>query len=354
VSRWAIVCLFGSGCGATVTRLPPEVFVDPAAVTAIEVEPAEGVVVIESPVAAYVLAEEALERARQSYRDLDFERSLAAAGEVQVVLERDAAVVDDFAALRRALVLRAMNEHALERVDAARAALEYAIAIAPAEDLDEGLAPPPVQELYAAVRTELLARPPGAALVTTTPVGARVLLDGRDIGRAPVTANGVTGRHLLRVEADLMVSRTLVVELEAGRTDAFSVELAPASAREIALALARGAIAPRAIDEATRLAVRSELDVDWIIWGDGGRLAALDLRSGRVDERAVTADLARDVDEVRTRRVERLDVDDSTVFESPWFWTIGGAILLAGGGAALIAALVYEPSRPFTIVPNPP
>jgi hypothetical protein len=346
-----VVLLLLAGCGSTVRYLPPETVVDRAAV-AIDVEEREGIVVVDPPAPAYVLAEEALERARQSYRDLDFGRSLAAAGEVQVVLERDAAVPEDFAALRRALLLRAMNEHALERFDAARAALEYAIGIAPDADLDESLAPPPVQELYTAVRSELLARPPGAAIVTTSPVGARVLLDGRDLGRAPVTANGVAGRHLLRVEADLMVSRTLVVDLPSAETGTLVVELAPASSREIVLALGRGSVAPRAIPEAVRERMRAELDSDWVVWMDESRLTGLDLRDGRVDARAIEGDVARSIDELRTRSVQRTVLEDYTIFESPWFWVAGGTAL-AAGAATIVIFLLYEPPRPFTLVGNP-
>jgi hypothetical protein len=346
------VVLLLIGCGTTLRQLPPETVLDRAAVASIDVESREGVAVLEAPPPAYALAEEALERARQSYRDLDFGRSLAAAGEVQVVLERDAAVPEDFAALRRALVLRAMNEHALERPDAARAALEYAIGIAPDDDLDESLAPPPVQELYTAVRTELLARPPGAAIVTTVPVGARVLLDGREIGRSPVTANGVAGRHLLRVEADLMVSRTLVVDLPSAQTGTLVVELAPASPREIALELSRGDVSPRAIDAARRERMQDELDTDWIVWADGSTLTGLDLRDGRVEERAIEGDVARALDDLRSRIVERTMLEDWTIFESPWFWAISGAVL-AAGVTTLVVYLVYEAPRPFTLVGNP-
>lgn len=65
----------------------------------------------------------------------------------------------------------------------------------------------------------LLPAPPlrlGRALVATQPEGARILLDGRDLGVTPATIELPAGRHTLRLERTGHVPQELTVDITAG------------------------------------------------------------------------------------------------------------------------------------------
>lgn len=67
------------------------------------------------------------------------------------------------------------------------------------------------------------ALPSGALTVTSQPAGARVLLDGADVGQTPLRLNGIeAGRHTITLVTETMsVKRT--VRVEAGKTTALDV-----------------------------------------------------------------------------------------------------------------------------------
>jgi serine/threonine-protein kinase len=78
------------------------------------------------------------------------------------------------------------------------------------------------------------AEPPSAAvvgslLVRSTPAGARVIVDGREYGRTPLTVGGLTrGLHRVRVARDGYVSDERQLTITAGQpTHSVTVRLAP-------------------------------------------------------------------------------------------------------------------------------
>ena len=133
--------------------------------------------------------------ARTRYRDLDFTGALATIHTAQMAFESNG--LEDFAALRRLLVLRAMNEQALQNESGARDALRNAIAIRPDEPLDTRLAPPPVQELFRTVLAELRRAPPVVLPIATEPTGAQVYVDGVHAGE-----NAPLDLHYARTTCD--------------------------------------------------------------------------------------------------------------------------------------------------------
>jgi hypothetical protein len=72
--------------------------------------------------------------------------------------------------------------------------------------------------------------PSGQITVRSTPVGARVFLDGRDVGRTPVAVPGLSrGTHTVRVARDGYVTAQQRVTISASQPSrSVSVRLSPA------------------------------------------------------------------------------------------------------------------------------
>lgn len=305
-----------------------------------------GTAVVPAPAAAASAAAEAspaLERARTLYRDLAFEESLAAVGEAQIVLERAPRAREDFLALHRALVYRAMNELALGREARADEALRHAVSIAPSAVLDEGVYPPDVRSRYDTIRTAMRAEPPASIAVVTEPAGATVTLDGSDAGRTPATLHGAPGRHYVGLSAAGHAPRVVPIELAADASP-LRVSLARASyAESVAQIAAEDPSALAALPAEQRRAIVDALRVDRVVhvepsgperWSG----TEIDLEAGETRSLAPRGDTLRDAiaSMIRETRVPRSEppAEESSVFESPWLW-IGAAVLAAGAAVGV-------------------
>jgi hypothetical protein len=312
---------------------------------------------IATPAEAAPDGAEELARARTLYRDLRFDESLAAVGEIQQRLESSARTGDDFELLRLSLLLRGMNELALSREDRAREAFRSAVALRPDAELDAAY-PPDVRELHATVRTELRADPPVSVVLSTAPPGAEVMLDGRPIGVSPVSLNATPGRHYVRVEAVGHEPRTLPVDLREG---AAPIEV-PLPEAEAALVLRQlAALEPAElarIPESTREHIARELEVGRLLAVAARdaqvELALLDLRSGEVARRAgPAAELDRLVRELHFPvGSDEHEEPRTPARRSPWLWTVLG-IVLVGGGVTAAVLLTRDPGQEAILNPSP-
>ena len=84
-------------------------------------------------------------------------------------------------------------------------------------------APVPSSEVVAAAKVAAASEKTGTIVLTTEPVGAHVLLDGKEMGDSPLTLENVpAGKHaLLLVTASASVKR--IIRVEAGKTAALDV-----------------------------------------------------------------------------------------------------------------------------------
>lgn len=275
----------------------------------------------EAPVVDRSSWDEAIETARRSYRDLDFEGSLASVAEAIERLTPEARDESDIDRLHQLHLLSAMNELALGRADAARVAIGDALALRPETQLDEGRFPPDVRALHEEIRATLGAR--GEIEVDTVPEGARLLLDGRFVGNGPLGVEASRGHHHLRCESLGFaerrlraewsdVTRRIRIELDALHGDALIEQLAQASGADLR-SLPPAALAALGVNLDQRVLVRvEEQDEGWVaVVVDPSGATTRDLSlTARSRDAAVAEVLAqirpepeRQVDPTRRRRI---------------------------------------------------
>jgi hypothetical protein len=110
--------------------------------------------------------------------------------------------------------------------EAANAAFREVIILDPTRELDPISYPPDVIEGYARVRTDVLSAGTGQLALNATADGAEVFVDGRSVGVAPVTVEGLpVGRHRVFVTADGGLRAYEEVLIEAGGTRKLSLKV---------------------------------------------------------------------------------------------------------------------------------
>ncbi|MEM9187916.1 MAG: PEGA domain-containing protein [Myxococcota bacterium] len=342
-------------------------------------DPPENIVVAEPLVGepARTASEAALEEARAAYRDLDFERALAAARQAQVLLESERAGGQDFERLHRVLLYRAMAEQGLGREDDAAEALRDAIAIRPAADPPEGAFPPSLRDLHRQVKATMATEPPRVMSITAVPADAEVSIDGRPSGRAPLSVNASRGRHFIEVRAVGYAPRSLSVDLRDTDPPPLHIALPALNAEALQNALASATVAElSALQASERTALRERLELDWVVRVNreaGGedvtrlRGRGVSLSSGAVREaeeegsdrssmlrllRRFSDDAVPTMGGLDTHSVdagERED-DGGSVFASPWFWTVVGVVVV-GTAVGVTLALTLEPDPVLVVEP---
>jgi hypothetical protein len=119
----------------------------------------------------------------------------------------------------------------------AEAAFRRAATLEPGRQLLPAEAAPDVVALCTRIHAELAVTPAGAFDVRAEPAGARVFLDDADLGRAPVRARALVGRHVLRVEASGHIGYGSFIDVLPGERPALAVQLTPLPQLELARAL---------------------------------------------------------------------------------------------------------------------
>jgi hypothetical protein len=138
------------------------------------------------PGADLAALERALDQARRAYLDGDFEGSLATLRRSADALERLPEGADVLALWGRVILRLARTELDLGHADPARATLERLLRAVPGLAVDPSLVSPRLVEELERARATIAAQPTGTLTVTSSAEGARVWVNGRDVGAAPV------------------------------------------------------------------------------------------------------------------------------------------------------------------------
>ena len=129
--------------------------------------------------------------------------------------------------LGRAIAAAQMGEAAL-----AEDALRRAAAVDPQRGLRAAEAPPDLVARARAIAQRSRTAPEGRFRVEADAAGARVFLDDRALGEAPLTARAAPGPHLLRVEAPGRRAFGQLIDVFAGDRAPLRIALSPHPARE--------------------------------------------------------------------------------------------------------------------------
>ncbi len=287
----------------------------------------------------------ALDEALAANARFDHAAALARLADAQRDLEANGTSEADFAFLHEVLVARALFESDRGGDPAlVDAALRRAATLDPERALDSSRIPPDLAERYAAIVSAVREQPPTSATITTDPPGAVAYLDGREVGRTPLTLRAAAGTHYVRLALLGYAATLLTIELGGGAP--LAVRLEPSSEAALA-AIARSTRAElERLPPARRNQLSRELRADTIVTlDDGVQARAFDLRAARLDERQIPWPLGRDelerwLDARRPRAEER---DDDTIFESPWFWVGVGVVVAAGTTTAILLTEDLDP-----------
>jgi len=148
-----------------------------------------------APSASLAEIDRAYEGARSAAVGGDFEGSVRALRAVLEELEKLPEGEETFQRWTAAMLRLAKSEADLGRGDAARGVLERMLRAAPALRVDPKLYPPRFAAQVEEARSQLRALPQRRLRVTSTAPGARVFVNGREVGIAPVTVALAAGRY---------------------------------------------------------------------------------------------------------------------------------------------------------------
>jgi hypothetical protein len=114
--------------------------------------------------------------------------------------------------------------------EAAEAVLEGVVRADPSLELDEKRYAPKLRALFDKIRAAVLSQPTGTIAVRSIPAGARVLVDGRDLGQTPVTLTQLPiGEHAVWLELGEL--RSDVRRVTAGDASTVTLDLVDEWAR---------------------------------------------------------------------------------------------------------------------------
>jgi tetratricopeptide (TPR) repeat protein len=148
-------------------------------------------------------ADDALRRGQDLYLEFAFAEAAGHLESAASAFEKALPHTGDLEVLVDALVFLGTTLRELGREEDGRAAFVRVLSLDPTHALDETIHPPEVIAAFEAAREEAAARPSGRLDVASAPPLAEVFLDGRPVGRTPLTLTDVpVGAHALRLEMD--------------------------------------------------------------------------------------------------------------------------------------------------------
>jgi hypothetical protein len=135
--------------------------------------------------------------ALETYQGGDFEGSIRTLGAIIEDLEKLPESPEAFNQWTRAMMRLARAESTLGRKNEAKSLLERLVKAAPDIKADLALYPPSFQKQIEQVRSQLRLLPTRKLKITTKPPlkGAKVYVDGRDVGMAPITIALPPGKY---------------------------------------------------------------------------------------------------------------------------------------------------------------
>lgn len=148
-------------------------------------------------------ARDDLRRGREFQEQLKPDRAIQHLQAALKTLRGMGAALVDLALLEEAHFLLGTTYQSLGKNSSADEHYRMVLLLRPDRVLDEAEVNPLVVERFELVRQNLSAALPGSISVISQPPGGRVTLDGRPVGRTPLTMSGVLpGEHYLSLELD--------------------------------------------------------------------------------------------------------------------------------------------------------
>lgn len=291
-------------------------------------------------------ARKRLTAAREAYVRFDYDRALAGLVALdRVLLDREPTPALVALLVERHLLAGLVHEGRGRLADARRSFRAVHHLDPDRRSLDAGLYRPQVVALFAeAARAD---EQRAALGVVTEPAGARIWLDGKPAGQAPLALDRVAaGAHWVVAVAPRHRPRGALVELDPGRPEQgpLSLALAPSSpsdrARELRRAIAGAGERDRraAAEELSRAA---DIDVLVLVRARGGRVerSTFDAASGQLTPWRA---MRRAGQPVVAARPDLVRAPPAPPPASPsWYRTWWGQTLLVAGGVAVGGAVVY-------------
>jgi hypothetical protein len=256
----------------------------------------------------------------------------------------------------------------------AQVAFRRAASLEPGRRLLPAEAAPEVVALCARAHAELAAAPTGMFAVQVSSAGARVFLDDAELGRAPVRAQAVVGRHVLRIEAPGHRAYGSFIDVLAGERPALVVQLTPLPRLELVRGLARAVQAGDLAWLADELRVGSmagaQAEIASVLIAEtaGSGERALLVRCDRTGCRGPTrarlrsklvfaTDALEDAELARARVwLAQLETEAAAApvpLWQRWYVWGGTALALTAGAVALGFALQPEPERRLRVEVDP-
>jgi len=297
-----------------------------------------------------------LASARDLYRKMQFDEAVSRLRKARALLGQHASGAEHFKLLSMLAMQLGLNHLALKDEPAARRAFVTASLHgygAPAP----GSLPPEVEAFIAATRKGMEGQTRGGISIKTQPPGARVWVDGKEVGLSPVTAQAAAGLHHLRIARLGFEAKALYQEVSPGKVERAEIYLKAApsalAARQLLrLHEARGdpTEAPRSVRVAfgadTALLLAGKKDgkpYNHLLW-TGGKRSALKEHRCPGDAPARLADcLGPALYRLAAGKPYARKTISTPVYKRWWFWA------LVGGGAAVAAGTtlgIYYGTRP--------
>lgn len=217
-------------------------------------------------------AEPHLAAARAHALAFESPQALEELARAQSLLESDGETEADFDQLHLVWAYRALIESNLEHPEEVETALREAARLRPDAELPPVAFPPDVRARYAELAREARSRAPASRAFTTSPSGAQVRMNGREVGDAPITARGAPGRHHFTIAAPLRESRSLSLSLDP-EAETTQVDLPAASPETIVAQLYE-------FSDDTLREIADSLDADIIVRVRPDETEGLNLHTG--------------------------------------------------------------------------
>jgi hypothetical protein len=123
-------------------------------------------------------------------------------------------------------LVRYLNFHAQRKHEAALAAFTEVLRLDPGHQMDPEWHSPATRAAFDKARKQLAAAPRGKLMVTSSPSGADVFLDGRHVGKTPLSGDFLPGTYQLQLSRSGATSFSREVQILKAESHPVSVDLA--------------------------------------------------------------------------------------------------------------------------------
>ncbi len=169
-----------------------------------------------------------LQEGQEHLLNLNLDEAFEAFQSARVTYRRHLAWLEDSDPLLHSLLGLAEVFATQGDSQAALMAYEELLVLSPGYEPNQGLLPDKYMSLFEQARDRIEKAEKGGLVIETRPPGARVMLDGLNLGKTLVIKEGLTaGLHGLSVQLDGFVSVRQIIEIQAGESYPLDLELEP-------------------------------------------------------------------------------------------------------------------------------